>query len=296
MQPYQVLLIENEDATAGFIEHTLARDDIQVTLMSGVRPAEAFLQQHPGASDAIILDHDLPEGDSLTFIRSLKQQQGFRHIPVIMITAESDQHSILQGIDAGAYYYLHKPLEQTLLAPVISEAIRQYREICVLHNTVQETHQALHLLNAAEFRLQTVAEAHLLTHTLSLLFPDPERVRPGLLELLINAIEHGNLGISHDHKTQLLMQRQWHTELKKRSLDPVLAERSVSVQFQRLPNRLQLTIQDQGEGFNWRPYLAIDPERVFHLHGRGIAIAQRISFDQLEYSGCGNCVTAAVGL
>ena len=55
---------------------------------------------------------------------------------------------------------------------------------------------------------------------------------------------------------------------------------------------LHYRIEDQGEGFDWRKYLEISPERAFHTHGRGIAMSRMLCFDSLEYVGKGNEVRA----
>ena len=56
----------------------------------------------------------------------------------------------------------------------------------------------------------------------------------------------------------------------------------------------RVTITDQGNGFDWQTYMEFNPERVFDLHGRGIAMSKAISFDSLEYLGKGNCVVTTV--
>lgn len=296
MKPYQVLLIEDEEIVAGFIEHTFAGEDIQVTLMSNAESALEHLQHQPNQTDAILLDRNLPGMSGIEFLYQLKQDPALQRIPVIVETAEADPASIQQGIDAGAYYYLIKPLQRELLVAIVMEAASHYRDYCALQAALNETSQAMAMLQQAEFRMRTPDQARLLTNTLSQLFPEPGRVAGGLMQLLVNAVEHGNLGITYDEKTHLLMSRQWHNEVARRLKDPRYSHREVRVQFQRESDRMVLTIRDEGEGFHWQPYLEIQPERVFHLHGRGIAMARRISFDTLEYQGCGNQVQVSVRL
>lgn len=69
-----------------------------------------------------------------------------------------------------------------------------------------------------------------------------------------------------------------------------------SLTYLRLENEILLTIKDEGYGFNWRDYMEISPERATHSHGRGIALAKMMSFDRLEYLGCGNEVSCRVAL
>ena len=296
MRPYHILLIEDEEIIAGFIEHTLTKEDIQVTLMSNAESAWNFLQEEQESIDAILLDRNLPGMDGLEFLHRLKRSPELQRIPVIIETAASEQESIQQGIDAGAYYYLVKPLQRELLIPIVTEAANQYRDYCKLNETLAETSQALKLLDKAEFSLRTLDEARLLTNALSQMYPDPKRVSTGLLELLVNGIEHGNLNLSYEEKTHLLMSSQWHEEVEKRLHQPEFQNRKILVQYEKGPNQITLTITDEGKGFDWAPYLEIQPDRVFHLHGRGIAMARRISFDSLDYQGCGNRVIATVQL
>ncbi|HUO85307.1 MAG TPA: ATP-binding protein, partial [Thermoanaerobaculia bacterium] len=75
---------------------------------------------------------------------------------------------------------------------------------------------------------------------------------------------------------------------------PEYGHRSVRVRFERTDAEIRITIRDQGEGFDWKLYLQIDPSRAFDTHGRGIAMANLFSFHALEYRGCGNEVTGVI--
>ncbi|HNJ05855.1 MAG TPA: hypothetical protein PLB73_16460, partial [Leptospiraceae bacterium] len=53
-------------------------------------------------------------------------------------------------------------------------------------------------------------------------------------------------------------------------------------------------IEDQGEGFDFDMFLSLTPERAFSEHGRGIAIARYLCFDELDYVAPGNKVHAVI--
>jgi hypothetical protein len=112
---------------------------------------------------------------------------------------------------------------------------------------------------------------------------------------MVNAIEHGNLGISYQEKSLLKQEGDWEAEIQRRMSLPQFAGRVARVKAERVANAVVFTISDQGEGFDWQKYLAFDPSRAFDLNGRGIAMAKLISFSTLEYQGCGNVVVATVG-
>src|SRR5438067_1044652 len=72
--------------------------------------------------------------------------------------------------------------------------------------------------------------------------------------------------------------------------------KKVDIHFQRNGDEIHFHIRDEGNGFEWKRYLDIDPRRAFDTHGRGILLARHFSFTALEYRGRGNEVTATVSL
>lgn len=144
------------------------------------------------------------------------------------------------------------------------------------------------------FTLQTLEEGRALARQLAQLCPDPETACIGLLELLLNAIEHGNLDITYAHKTQLRSQDAWESEVERRLTLPEYADKRVTLEMWQTEEMLCFLIRDQGKGFDWKPFLTINPQRATHSHGRGIAMACQMSFDVLEYRGNGNEVLAMI--
>ncbi|MCX8018369.1 MAG: ATP-binding protein, partial [Rhodocyclaceae bacterium] len=116
----------------------------------------------------------------------------------------------------------------------------------------------------------------------------------GLSELMLNAIEHGNLGIGYAEKTRLIAEERLEAEIARRLALPEYGVRKGRLSIERLPDGYEFTIKDEGSGFDWRAYLELSPERAYHTHGRGIAMARSLSFDRLEYKGCGNTVVAHI--
>jgi hypothetical protein len=124
--------------------------------------------------------------------------------------------------------------------------------------------------------------------------PDPDRVVMGLSELLVNAIEHGNLEIGYEEKSRLLESQGWQAEVDRRLSLPEYTGRIAVVELERSSDAVVFKIHDQGRGFEPGPYLEIDPARVFDAHGRGIAMAKLLSFDELRYKNGGRCAVATV--
>ncbi len=68
----------------------------------------------------------------------------------------------------------------------------------------------------------------------------------------------------------------------------------VIVEYECLDDEVRFLITDEGKGFDWKLYMEVDPNRVFDTHGRGIAMAAKISFDSIQYKNCGNEVLAII--
>lgn len=150
--------------------------------------------------------------------------------------------------------------------------------------------------NEGVFVFRTLSEVQHIANLLASLCPNPTQAEIGICELMLNAVEHGNLGISGDKKSELKQQDCWHEEIERRLDSPAHGEHCARIAFQRQADKLVFKIEDEGTGFDWHDFLDIDPTRCEHLHGRGIALARTISFDTIEYQGCGNRVTATIKL
>lgn len=289
----RVLVIEDEEIVSALIGLMLSEHEHQVTNACDAESAWEILK-NGSTFDAILLDRGLPGMDGIALLHRIKADPQLCKIPVIIETALGDIESLRDGIAAGAHYYLTKPLQAPLLLAVINAAIAQYRELSALQTAMQEAGQRLSYLDRGSFRYRTMNDAHVLAKTLAELCPDPGRAVLGLQELLVNAVEHGNLGISYAEKTILVIDNQLEEEIARRNADPRWCARRVNVHFVRDQDAIRFTIEDEGSGFDWQCYLELSPERAFDPHGRGIAMARMVSFDDMNYLGRGNMVEVTI--
>jgi hypothetical protein len=112
-----------------------------------------------------------------------------------------------------------------------------------------------------------------------------------ILELMVNAVEHGNLDISFKEKTALLENDGVADEIKKRLADDKYKSRSAILEVQELGDEIVVMVSDEGKGFNWKSYLDADIPSAHKLHGRGIPLS--LAFCKtLTYIGNGNKVVA----
>ncbi|MFZ4125156.1 MAG: ATP-binding protein [Rickettsiales bacterium] len=146
------------------------------------------------------------------------------------------------------------------------------------------------------FRFRTLDEVELLLPRITAYFPKPEAVVYGLREVMVNAIEHGNLGITYDEKTQLIADGTWHSEVIRRLTLPEYQQRYAEASITVSDEEVSVTVSDCGRGFDWKPYVQCETIDSVRPNGRGICTAIRLSFDALEYRGIGNEVRCVVRL
>ena len=141
------------------------------------------------------------------------------------------------------------------------------------------------------YSLRDPMQAYELAGEIASSYGDSQHIRIGLNELILNAIEHGNLEIGFEQKSALLKSGEYLDVLADRLHDEKFAERQVNIYVAELSDRVTFTIVDDGPGFDPSPYLTFDDARKALQHGRGIAIACLSCFDEVSFSKKGNAVT-----
>lgn len=249
-----------------------------------------YLLSNPKAVDVVLLDKMMPRMDGIELLRLIKEHSELKKIPVIIQTGDIGSKETKNGLDAGAFYYLEKPFDPNVMIAVVDAAIRESDIRNNLLSRLKRERSAISMLEQGQFRLRSIEQAK----DIAIAFAQPavqsEEVCIALSEILMNAVEHGNLEIGYEKKSALLKENMWEKEIQKRLQDSRYNNRWVTIDFNRRSDYNELTITDQGQGFQWKKYMMFDPLRLTDPNGRGIAIASILGL-QLEYHGCGNVVT-----
>ncbi|ROP59209.1 two-component system KDP operon response regulator KdpE [Enterobacter sp. BIGb0383] len=116
-----VLIVEDEQAIRRFLRTALEADGLRVydadTLQRGL------LEAATRKPDLVILDLGLPDGDGIDFIRDLRQ---WSQVPVIVLSARTEEHDKIAALDAGADDYLSKPFGIGELQARLRVALRRH--------------------------------------------------------------------------------------------------------------------------------------------------------------------------
>ena len=289
-----VLIVDDEPINQEILLEYLAADGYELETADDGAAAWSALEASPEKYDIVLLDRVMPCMDGMDVLRRMKAHPVLRYVPVILQTARAAVEEISEGIEAGAYYYLTKPYDERVLRSVVATAGEERARYVALVEEGRRSALAASIAESARFELRDLDEAHALAVFLANACPAPEAAVTGFAELLINAVEHGNLAIGYDEKSRLKADGTWGEEIARRLADPRNADKRVLVEFHRDGGCVEVTIRDEGEGFDWHRYLGFEPDRALDNHGRGIAMSRLLSFDELEYRGCGNEVVVRV--
>lgn len=289
-----LLVVDDDRTMVAMLEAKLTREGYQVITAHSGEEALALAQLHAEEIESVVLDRVMPGMDGLAVMAHMKKDEALRVIPVIMITGSDSPEQIREGIDAGVFYYLTKPVQESVLKSVLAAALRDRAQQRKIAQQQLRQHEGFTLIDTARFKCRTLEEAESLAAFLANSFPDPQRSASGLAELLVNAIEHGNLGVGYELKSALIENGSWRNELARRCELPEYQDKFIEVLLQLKADGVYVQITDQGNGFDWKSYLMIDPSRTQDNHGRGIAQARSQSFDKLKYNDKGNQVLVVV--
>lgn len=290
----RILVVDDNLLNLDIITEYLEDCGYDLTLASSGEEAWATMEATARPFDLVVLDRMMPGMDGVQLLSLIKHDPRFSATPVIMQTAAGDPEQVREGLEAGAYYYLTKPFEPETLQTIVRAAVDDLRRRDELSHQIHKQSRALGLLDRAEFTVRTLEEAQELAALVAALCPAPELVVMGLSELLVNGIEHGNLGIDFLEKSRLKESDRWRDEVDRRMALPENAAKRVRLSLTRGVEDWIFEIQDEGAGFDWESFLEMRPERAFAPNGRGIALARQLVFSELEYQGRGNRVRAAV--
>jgi DNA-binding response OmpR family regulator len=280
---WRVLVVDDDPLSLEIICEYLQPPAFETVTAHDGQEGWSVLDRRPHQFDVVLTDRMMPRIDGMQLLQRIKRDPRSRSLPVIMVTAAAERRDIVEGINAGAYYYLTKPIDGEMLVVMAGAAASDYERFRALQREVRAEQGVLGLLRQGIFEYRRPEEATRLGAFLAKACPQPERVVTGLSELLINAVEHGNLEISYAEKSTLIRSGEWQNEVERRLTSETYAPRVARVELERTNREIVVTIRDQGAGFDPKPYLQIDPQRVFDSHGRGIAIANLLSFDSLYY-------------
>jgi two-component system phosphate regulon response regulator PhoB len=123
MATERILVVDDEEDLLELIRYNLGKEGYQVRCVaSGEMALREARAQSP---DLILLDLMLPAVDGLSVCRILKGDPQTQHIPVVMVTAKTEEADVVTGLELGADDYITKPFSPRVLLARIRAVLRR---------------------------------------------------------------------------------------------------------------------------------------------------------------------------
>ena len=106
----KILIVEDDQSVACLLEFILNREGFETAWACDGRAAELLFSTEP-LPLLILLDVMLPYQDGFQLIRIIRTKHGWRDVPIIMLTANSQEQDIVRALDCGANDYVVKPFQ-----------------------------------------------------------------------------------------------------------------------------------------------------------------------------------------
>ena len=125
MASARILAVDDSPTILEMISSILASGGYDV--ITAVDGNEALAKARAESPDLILLDVMLPKLDGYRVCRLLKFDQKYKAIPIIMLTAKTEEQAMATGIRTGANQYLTKPVEPDRLLGAVAEELDKAR-------------------------------------------------------------------------------------------------------------------------------------------------------------------------
>ncbi len=290
--PERVLIVDDEQSILDAMAEAIAMMDYSV--ITACNADEAWKKFEEEKPDVVVTDVRMPHRDGLSLTSQIKAVHPF--CPVIVVTGFGSEQAAVAALKAGASDYLVKPFELSTLRHAVERACslnrEKWAEECVIP-VVVDVQNTIAIDNFPEM-LGGVVSMALRTLTGCLSDKQLLGIRVALQELLINAIEHGNLNISPQEKNDALNKDTYDQLLEARREMPEFSQRRVQLSLSHHVRKgiVVFRVVDEGKGFDWETMLERDVNQLPQKagSGRGIFLVRTL-IPNVRYHGNGNEVS-----
>jgi len=232
----------------------------------------------------------MPRLDGLPALSKIRDNDPF--VPVVIISSSTDKETTDRALSLGAVNLIHKPFDRLEIQFVLDRIYKTIEEEATMCDVID-------LVERRSTHLSFTSESGILSKVVAYLGRELKHGYPGydipltevklaLYEALANAYEHGNLEISFEEKTAVLMEPGGIANLVKLRLeDPALAAREIHISVEYESACASYLIRDEGGGFDHKHHTSRPPATTTALHGRGITLITHY-MDDVSWNRSGN--------
>ena len=284
----RILIVDDEDNLRNLLVKLIRKEGFEpIEAKDGKRAIELFQITNP---ELVISDVIMPEIDGITLLDELKKIDP--EAIIILMTGFGTENILLKALRGGAANFFKKPFNFQEILEVIKNVVRHRSEkltsACYSPFLIEES-KYFEIITGKANLFPVINQLSL---NMENVFPKSEiiNLKIGIEEMLTNAIEHGNLGINFKEKNKAIENGNFGELLDSKVHEGNNRYKKVFVYSQLSKDKLQITIRDEGNGFDWRAIVNSFPNNFLTYNGRGIFLT-KIFYDEVIFNEQGNEVT-----
>ncbi len=286
MKKLNILIIDDDKEILNFLKEFFEMNNYNVYIAeTGTEGVEEYKKRY---IDMVITDLKLPDINGDIIIERIKEIDP--KVPIFAITGLADKKLIDNIMKKGALDLIKKPFSAKKLKYLFKKIENYYLSF--------KKKDASNFVLWDKRHIRIKNDISILTKVVDYIFENivfssesENFLKIALQEIIINAIEHGNLRITHDDKKELILNDNYLDFILKRANEDKFKDTYVDIQVFSNPDYMKVIVRDMGDGFD---YTSIpdpeEPDNFFKEFGRGILIAKS-AFDSVEFNDIGNEVT-----
>ena len=168
--PYTILITEDDDEVCGFLERELS---LHFKIRTAANGKEALRVLEKEEISLVVSDVMMPEMNGFELCRTIKSQLPFSHIPVILLTALTDERQRIFGITGGADDYIQKPFHTDYVKIKIIHLLQERQK---LRERLLEKLRDNKLLLSESEKVESIDDAFLrkFAEQIEAVYADPE--------------------------------------------------------------------------------------------------------------------------
>ncbi len=147
-----ILIVDDMVAVVMLLEELLKQNFPECRFVTAGDGAEACKKAVREKPDLILMDWEMPNMDGETALKKLKQHQQTSNIPVIILSATTDDKRLRNALDLGAIDFINKPINET-------ELIARVKSAMILSDTLSKLSKERDLLENANAQNEAILKA-----------------------------------------------------------------------------------------------------------------------------------------
>jgi len=232
----RILVVDDEPRMIGFIRMNLELENFQVVeAHDGLEALETIRTQLP---DLVLLDVMMPKQDGYETLRMLRE---FSTIPVIMLTAKSEEEDIVHGLELGADDYIPKPFSPRELTSRVRAVLRRSEMPSASEKALLKIDERL----SVDFNRREV-----------LVNNERVKLRPTEYRLLYHLIENAGWTVPHEQ----ILAKVWGYEYRDEAHYVRLYVNYLREKIEEDPSNPKYILTERGVGYRFVDFRHLDEE------------------------------------